>query len=255
MRTLPLGLALLLMAPAVSAQEVSLSHAAAKVAYQHYETGVRLMMAEKCEEAVEAFRSALDIDKQMAIAHYNIGNCRMMQKRYADAVMAFIASRQAFEQIGLLSQTDKAERERLRRDEINDLKHELRKAQNNTMYPDALTRTRMEDRVRQLEFMQYREREGETSVPAGIFLALGSAYFHQGKLEDAEREYVEAVRLDRKLGAAHNNLAVVYLMTGRPDEAQASIELAERNGFRVNPAFKEDLKKATEAVKQSSVAF
>jgi RimJ/RimL family protein N-acetyltransferase len=32
------------------------------------------------------------------------------------------------------------------------------------------------------------------------------------------------------------------LMTNRPNEAEASMKLAEKNGFRVNPAFKEDLK-------------
>jgi Tfp pilus assembly protein PilF len=81
-------------------------------------------------------------------------------------------------------------------------------------------------------------------VPAEIFLALGSAYFRQQKLEDAEREYAEAVRINRKLGAAHNNLAVIYLLTGRLDLAEESVKQAERNGFKVNPRLKDDLKAA-----------
>src|SRR5918995_5882717 len=190
MRALAVTFACLLAAPIVSAQD--LSPTMAKIAFRHYEKGVRLMMAEKCDEAVEQFTSALEIDKLMAMAHYNIGNCRMLQKRYAEAVRALVASRDAFDRIATLSQKDREEKDRLRRDEIIDLKHELRKAQNNTMYPDALTRTRMEDRVRQLEFMQYRDRLGE-DVPAGVHLALGSAYFHQGKLHDAEREYLQAI--------------------------------------------------------------
>jgi len=108
----------------------------------------------------------------------------------------------------------------------------------------ANTAIQMEDRLRQLESMQHKDRAGDSTVPAGVYLALGSAYFRQGHLEDAEREYLATVALDKKLGAAHNNLAVIYLMTGRPDEAEASMKLAEKNGFRVNPALKEDVKLA-----------
>ena len=45
-----------------------------------------------------------------------------------------------------------------------------------------------------------------------------------------------------KLGEAHNNLAVIYMQTGRFDEALQELTLAEKAGFRVNPQFKADLK-------------
>ena len=45
-----------------------------------------------------------------------------------------------------------------------------------------------------------------------------------------------------KMGEAHNNLAYVYMVTGRLEDAQRSLKLAEKNGFRVNPDFKEELK-------------
>ena len=38
--------------------------------------------------------------------------------------------------------------------------------------------------------------------------------------------------------------AIAILQTGRLDEADAELELAEKNGFRVNSQFREDLKKA-----------
>jgi hypothetical protein len=43
------------------------------------------------------------------------------------------------------------------------------------------------------------------------------------------------------MGEAHNNVAVVYMLTGRLDEAKAEVKLAEKAGFKVNPKFKEDL--------------
>ena len=74
-------------------------------------------------------------------------------------------------------------------------------------------------------------------------LALGSAYFRSDALPDAEREYRAAIEVDPKLGEAHNNLAVVYMQTGRHAEADAEIKVAEKAGFRVNPQLKEDSKK------------
>jgi len=47
-----------------------------------------------------------------------------------------------------------------------------------------------------------------------------------------------------KLGEAHNNLAVVYLTTGRPKDAAAELDAAERAGYKVNPQLKEDVRAA-----------
>lgn len=75
-------------------------------------------------------------------------------------------------------------------------------------------------------------------------MTLGSAYFRSDATADAEREYRAALAVDPKLGEAHNNLAVVCLLTGRYPQADAEITGAEKAGFRVNPQLKEDVKKA-----------
>ena len=82
-------------------------------------------------------------------------------------------------------------------------------------------------------------------TPAWISLALGSAYFRNGAMADAEREYREALKADAKIGEAHNNLAVVCLLTGRYEEAGMEINAAEGAGFKVNPQLKRDLEKAS----------
>jgi Tfp pilus assembly protein PilF len=221
----------------------------ARAALQHYKTGLELMSAERWDQAAEEFKAAVTIDPMMAMAHYNLGQCRMNTKRYAEAAIAYQDCRKAFERMGTLSQAERETRERQRRDEINELRDDLSRLKY-VKNAGANMAIQMEDRLRQLESMQFRDRAGESTVPAGVYLALGSAYFRQGKLEDAEREYMAAVGQDQKLGAAHNNLAVIYLMTNRPNEAEASMKLAEKNGFRVNPAFKEDLKIAKQKQSQ-----
>jgi Tfp pilus assembly protein PilF len=80
-------------------------------------------------------------------------------------------------------------------------------------------------------------------VPAFVSLALGSAYFRAGKLQDAEREYKAAIDADSKTGEAHSNLAVVYMETGRYDDAERSVAAAEKAGYKVHPQLKDDIKK------------
>jgi tetratricopeptide (TPR) repeat protein len=223
----------------------------AKRAETHYKAGLELMSVENWEKAAEEFKAAVAIDPMMAMAHYNLGQCRMNQKRYVEAVSAFQDCRTAFERLASASQGEREARERQRRDEINELRDDLQRLQY-LKDASAHTRIRMEERLRQLETMQYKDRAGEAMVPAGVYLALGSGYFRQGKLDDAEREYRQAISQDKKLGAAHNNLAVIYLMTGRAEEAETAIKQAERNGFSVNPALKNDVKAAKEKARDSA---
>jgi Flp pilus assembly protein TadD len=80
-------------------------------------------------------------------------------------------------------------------------------------------------------------------VPPFVSLALGSAYFRSARMADAERAYKSAIEVDPKYGEAHSNLAVVYLMIGRYDQAQKEVKTAEKTGFKVNPNLKEDIEK------------
>ena len=54
----------------------------------------------------------------------------------------------------------------------------------------------------------------------------GLDLFARGKLNDAIKEYEEAIRLDPKLAAAHNNLGSAHFTAGRFEEAAASFKLA-----------------------------
>jgi Flp pilus assembly protein TadD len=81
----------------------------------------------------------------------------------------------------------------------------------------------------------------DSKAPAFVSLALGSAYFRFGKLEDAEREYKAALEVDPRAGEAHSNLAVVYLETGRYADAERAVVAAEKAGFTVHPQLKQDI--------------
>lgn len=82
----------------------------------------------------------------------------------------------------------------------------------------------------------------DAAIPAWVSLSLGSAYFRSGKLADAEREYKATLEADRKSGEAHNNLAVVFLETGRFADAEASLKDAKKAGLKVNPQLEQAIK-------------
>ena len=244
-----IAVATLLLVALAGLTSAQLAPDRATEAQRHYRAGLELLSAERWDEAADEFTAAVAIDPLMALAHYHLGQCRMHSKRYAEALAAFQDCRTAFERLSSVSQEEREVRERRRRDEINELKDDLNRVKyltgaGDTHASETAIAMRMEERLRQLESMQHKDRSGEAMVPAGVYVALGSAYFRQGALRDAEREYRQAVQTDPKLGPAHNNLAVIYLMTGRVDEAEASMRLAEKNGFRVSPAFKEGVKAA-----------
>ena len=84
-------------------------------------------------------------------------------------------------------------------------------------------------------------------MPAEFSLALGSAYLRSGRMDDAAKAYGEAIKVNPKMGEAHNNLAFVHFRAGRLDEAAAELKAAEKAGFAVNPRFKDDVEKARKA--------
>ncbi|HKC14059.1 MAG TPA: tetratricopeptide repeat protein [Vicinamibacteria bacterium] len=210
-------------------------------ALMHYRAGEDSMTAERWAEAVIEFKEAIRLDPLLAVAHYELGQAFMPLKRYPDAIKAYLGARQAFTDLATLEQTDRVKADLERDDQIQELQTYLTRLRrmNDPRY-DHL-QIKVQD---QIEGLQGTGRKGlarRLEVPAEVFMALGSAHYRSGALGDAEREYLAAIKVKPGFGEAHNNLAVVYMLTGRFDEAEGEIKLAEKAGFRVSPKFKDDL--------------
>jgi tetratricopeptide (TPR) repeat protein len=207
-------------------------------ALRFFRSGQQLMAAEQFERAADAFSSAIAKDGLLTVAHYGLGQAYMNLERFADAVTAYKGCIDATRVLHGLRQTNQFEVDRQRQDSIRALKETL----GPNVKMDSLKRTQVEQQLRDLE-NQRTNIDAPFQAPAEVLLALGSAYFRKGDREEAEIEWRAAIVVNPKLGQAHNNLAVVYMQSGRFDEAEQEIKLAEKSGFRVNPQFKEDLKK------------
>jgi tetratricopeptide (TPR) repeat protein len=243
-RACVIGVLILGIASATAAAQRLADERSRREALVHYRAGQELLVAERFELAAEQFQKAIDNDPLLALAHYGLGQAYMGLRRYASAIVAYRGCRNAYERLAALALSDRVAVERQRDDEIRELQESIRLFQSGKVKSATTVTaqvTKLEARLRELEHM--RQRDIDPARPPGeVSLALGSAHFRNGQLEDAEREWKVAISTNSSLGEAHNNLAVVYMMSGRFDEAEGSIAAAERAGFRVNPQFKQDLK-------------
>ena len=232
-----------LAASPASGQAIADEHSR-RQAIELYRTGQEFMSGERFDKAAEVFTSAIAKDPLLTVAHYQLGQAYMALKRPASAVQAYRGCLQAMEALHHLQESNKVEVDRQRQDTIREIRAELRES--STTKIDPLKRLVLEQRVTELE-QERVDYQGPFRPPAFVLLALGSAYFRNGNLEEAEQQWKAAVEANRKYGEAHNNLAALYAMRGRKKEAEVAVREAEKAGYRVHPQLKEDIRKLAAA--------
>jgi tetratricopeptide (TPR) repeat protein len=214
------------------------------LAAQHFRAGMEALLSERYEPAEREFKETVRIDPLHDAAFYGLGQVYMRTQRYDSALKAYLASREAFKSATSAEALAGTESDRRIRDQIDALKDHER----NLSRLSSGTNPNAQKQVEQIQ-MQIQELESRKSrrgslpprVPAGLSMALGSAYFRLNDVANAEQEYKAAIEVNPNFGEAHSNLAVVYLVTGRATEAESEVKAAEKAGFRVNPKLKEDI--------------
>jgi tetratricopeptide (TPR) repeat protein len=178
-----------------------------------------------------------------AMAFYSLGQAQMALKRYPEAVEAYLGCQVVFERFSTLDSQERSAIERQREDELHELRDSLQRVNAGKIKGGSTVglQVRLEERIRVLEASRQRGNEQNGGVPAEVALALGSARFRAGQLPEAEKDYEAAVGANPDLGAAYNNLAVLYMLSGRYDQAKDAVRKAEKAGVQVSPQFKADL--------------
>jgi tetratricopeptide (TPR) repeat protein len=213
-------------------------------ALEHYRAGQEMMSAEQFEKAIQAFQQAIDKDRFLTLAHYGQGQAYMALKRFASAVQAYSTCLETHRELHRLQEVDRTRVERQREDEIRELRDAVRRVrQGQIKRSSEMDAERLDSRIDELE----RQRTSVTAAfqaPAELSLALGSAYFRNGQLPEAEQSWRAAVNANPRFGEARNNLAVILFLSGRLDQARSELELAKKSGFKVDPRFEADLSRA-----------
>jgi tetratricopeptide (TPR) repeat protein len=214
-------------------------------AIRHYRAGQDLLYRESFDKAAAEFRQAIQLDPLLTLAHYGLGQANMNLKQYPAAVRAFSDCRDAYRRIGELSLRRAVDGDRLRDDEIRELRDTIRAIRSGRVKMNQPENAilKLESRIGDLEVSKSKGLQ-TVPVPAEVFFSLGSAHFRAGQLDEAERGWKEAVSHNSGFGEAYNNLAALYLTTGRPREADGAVKQAEKAGFKVHPNLKADIRKA-----------
>jgi len=221
----------------------------AQRANRHYELGWSAMRSEHWAEAAKEFQQSIDNDPKFNLAYYSLGRAEMGLRNFTKAIAAYTKCRDLYVTGSgerFTSQLDATQR---LDDRILETQAALTQANIQSSgakggtQSSSLMRTDLQRQLQQLQ--QARDRNInvtiEATVPYFVPMALGAAYFRSGQFADAEREYKAAIETNPDSGETHNNLAVLYMLTGRLDDSGKEIAFAEKTGYRVNPQFKQDL--------------
>ena len=223
--------------------------AEAQRANRHYQLGWSAMRSEHWAEAAKEFQQAIDNDPKFNLAYYSLGRAEMGSRNFAKAISAYMKCRDLYVDGGGERFTNQLEATRRLDDRILEVQAALTEANNQASgakggtQSASLMRQELQRQLDQLK--QARDRNInitiDVTVPYFVPMALGAAYFRSGQFADAEREYKVAIDTNPASGETHNNLAVLYMLTGRFEESAKEVTLAEKSGYRVNPEFKKDL--------------
>ena len=164
----------------------------------------------------------------------------MAQKKFVEAVGAYERCRALYREQGGRQYSNAQERQRNRDTRLREIDEVIRTYQSAPQTPQVMDAIRqLLNQRRDIEEAMIRGNSTMTvnlAVPAYVSTALGSAYFRIGNLAAAEKEYKAAVEADGKAGEAHSNLAVVYMETGRLNDAEKSIKRRGKGGLQGPPA-------------------
>jgi tetratricopeptide (TPR) repeat protein len=236
--------AFLALASTASTQTILRPSPQAEKATMHYRNGWQLMRHEAWAEAISEFRSAIETDPQYTLAYYGLGRAYMPLGRYVEAISAYKSCRELYKVKAGEKFSNQLQAKQMREDEMLGLR-EIARA-NSGLPQNAGTQNfqrQLQTRIRQIQNSTDRDSNVaiDASVPAFVSVALGSAYFRAERWPEAEEAYTIALQADSNAGEAHNNLAVLYMLTNRFDQSEKEVRLAEKAGFPVNPGFKREL--------------
>jgi Tfp pilus assembly protein PilF len=245
MRISPLALIALLAIPSGASAQITRPNSETGRANLHYRLGWESLHAENWLGAMREFQQAIDIDRSFKLAYYGLGRSHMGLRQFKDAARAYETCRDLYQAQAGEKFKSTLEADKIREQDQEALQVAINQLSNKTTQIQStqtqIRQLRTEQQSLQMKRDQARDISIASDVPAFVSLALGSAYFRQERMADAEREYRAAIDSDPTAGEAHNNLAVVYMLTGRLDESAKEVTLAERAGFKVNSQFKKDL--------------
>jgi len=210
------------------------------------------------------FSRSLEMEPQLPEGHLGLGHVAMRERRFEDALREYRLAQQGHRELASLLSIVQVDRYAKSRDQLERLREEqsqldsearrieVRGATSTMSSASGMSGGQIErQRVEvdhQIQALESMGTPGEKSVqdpPANFYFFEGNALFNLKRNDEAIAAWETAARRDPRFAPVQNNLAVVYWMKGRVDDARAALARAEALRFAVNPSFRADLEKAS----------
>ena len=265
----------------ISYDDMTTIDAPAVAHYQHLGRGNDLMAERQYEEAIAAYRQALEIEPTATTVRSNIGMCLIELGRLNEAVECFKKilkthprNAEVQNNLGMAlnrqKKTDQAMGHLNKALEINPM---LAKAYNNRgllYYGKGLYDRAISDYDKALEINpQFAEVYNNRAVAydkkdlpdraisdcgkaleinpdyATAYVSRGVAYVSKGLYDQAISDYSKALEINPKFAMAHNNRAVAYYFKRQYEKAWEDVHMARSFGYPIHPGFLEALREAS----------
>jgi tetratricopeptide (TPR) repeat protein len=236
-------MSLLVLSAPLAAQ--TLTNAERDRARTHNRMGWDALRAEQYPAAIKSFQAAIDIRPDYEYAYYGLGRAYLASRRFVEAITVLERCRDLYKAQGSKQFSSIQDAQRHREDRVLEIDEQIRLLRTGPQTVATQDLARQYDTIKRDLQEAIRRNQGLTidaTVPPFVLLSLGSAYFRGNRPTDAEREYRAAIDADPRLGEAHNNLAVVYLQSGKFEDASRSLASAKKAGFKVNPELEKAIK-------------
>lgn len=208
----------------------------------HCLSAERAMKAGNLVKAREALERALHVIPTFPAAHMGMGHIALVEKRYEEALREYDTARRAYRDIATQLLGMKARDFGTARSEIVALQDEIRLEEKFHAPPLRLSRLQAAiDRLEQVEQPRVTARD---EPPASYDFFTGNALFHLNRVDEAVAAWQSCIRKNPAFSPAYQNLTVAYWLTGRIDDALASIATARRLGLPIAPSLAADIENA-----------
>ena len=174
----------------------------------------------------------------------------MATKRYREAVDAFLAAREAFTPASRSRRATRCRRSAGSTTRSGRFRTTSRGAAASSRAQHQSIQAavpRNEDQIKTLQSCAAAAARGRCDAALAVFRARRRLFSYGGSRKLARAEYRAALKEKPDLGEGHLNLAVVCMLTGRLDEADSEVALAEKAGVKVPQGLKDEIQKRREA--------
>jgi len=174
----------------------------------YWRLGLALRKKRQVDEAIAAYRKAIELDPDDARPSYSLAQSLRWDKRQLDEAIASY-------RIAISLEPDFA---RAHHSLGHALWHEGRVGEAIASYQNAVA--------------SYKKAPPVDSAYARVQIRLGDALRNEGRLDEADASYRRAIELRPDDGWAHYNLGLALRESGHEEEAQQELNEARRLGYR-----------------------